>query len=110
VTGTLTPHISLEAALETIEAALIDDDNPGGAGRYIPDVLYVAEIKTKRVARFPESLLARIWNECLGAKAIPFDTTTREALIAEGCKHPELKRHIEAWQKMRRTGSKWVTQ
>ena len=72
-------------------------------------VLYVAEIKTARVERQPESLIAKLWKECLGARAIPFDPVAREAMIADGCEHPELKRHIEAWQEMKRTGSKWVT-
>lgn len=40
---------------------------------------------------------------------IPFNPIAREALIAEGSNHPELKRHIEAWQEMKRTGSKWAT-
>ncbi len=70
---------------------------------------YVAGLKTKRVERLPESLIAKVWNECLGARAIPFDPEARKALIADGCKHPELKRHIEAWQEMKRMGSKWVT-
>jgi len=71
--------------------------------------LYVAEITTGHVECKPESLIAKLWHECLGARAIPFDPVAREALIADGCKHPELKRHIEAWQEMKRTGSKWVT-
>jgi hypothetical protein len=72
------------------------------------DVLFVAEVKATGVDA-PESIIAKIWNECLGPNPIPFDPVAREALIAEGCKHPELKRHIEAWQEMKRTGSKWVT-
>ncbi|NTW54651.1 MAG: hypothetical protein HGB15_07815 [Chlorobaculum sp.] len=67
----------------------------------------LAEIIPEGAAQ-PESMIAKIWNECLGPNPIPFDPVAREALIAEGCKHPELKRHIEAWQKMKRTGSGWV--
>ncbi|TNJ40038.1 hypothetical protein FGF66_01720 [Chlorobaculum thiosulfatiphilum] len=74
----------------------------------IDGVLFVAEIKPTGVDQ-PQSMIAKIWDECLGPKAIPFDHVAREALIAEGCKHPELKRHIEAWQEMKRTGSKWAT-
>lgn len=99
---TLTSRISLTATLETMEAALPRDHKD----RY---VLYMAEIRTKRVERSPESLIAKIWNECLGARPIPFEPEARKALIADGCKQPELKRHIEAWQEMKRTGSKWVT-
>ncbi len=55
----------------------------------------------KRIQRRPESLLAKVWNECLDANFIPFDAAARKALIAQGCKHPELRRHIEAWQKMK---------
>jgi len=78
-------------------------------GSVIPDIIFVSEIYPKQKDRKPESLIAKLWYECLGARAIPFDPTAREALIAYGCKHPELKRHIEAWQEMKRTGSKWVT-
>ena len=71
-------------------------------------VFFLAEIKVAG-ADFPQSMIAKIWNECLGPKPIPFDPVARKALIAEGCKHPDLKRHIEAWQEMKRTGSKWAT-
>jgi Molecular chaperone, HSP90 family len=70
--------------------------------------LYAAEIKTKQVECSPASLISTIWNECLGARAIPFDPKARAQMIADGCKHPELKRHIKAWQEMKRDGSKWA--
>jgi hypothetical protein len=54
-------------------------------------------------------MIARIWNETLGARAIPFNPVERDALIADGKKHSELKRHIDAWEELKRTGSKWVT-
>ena len=54
-------------------------------------------------------MIAKIWNECLGKRAIPFDPLAREAIIADGCRHPELKRHIEKWQEMKRTNSEWCT-
>jgi hypothetical protein len=97
-TGDLTPHVSLESALEAIEDAVFPD---GWDIREHRVVLFVAEIQTRPTPRSPESLLARIWNECLGPTAIPFDPADRQALIAKGCNHPELKRHIEAWRKMR---------
>jgi hypothetical protein len=98
INGSLYSHISLQSALEVMENGFSLDrrDNP--------DMLYIAEIKTKYIKRTPESLLAKIWNECLGARAVPFDDVARKALIDEGCKHPELKRHINAWQKIKRTG------
>ncbi len=98
--GVLEPSISLETVLKELESK--NESNP--------DIIcaYVAEIKTQRVERQPESLIAKIWKECLGARAIPFNPDAREALITDGCKHSELKRHIEAWQEMKRTGSKWV--
>jgi hypothetical protein len=72
-------------------------------------VLFAAEIRTRRVVRQPETLLAEVWNEFLGERAIPFDTAARAALFSHCCQHAELRRHIEAWQEMERTGSKWVT-
>jgi len=97
--GTLDSSVSLEALLGEMETSISEITNM---------VLYVAEIKTQRIPHNPESLIAKIWHECLGARAIPFDPDARNALIADGCKHLELKRHIESWQEMRRTGSKWV--
>jgi hypothetical protein len=72
------------------------------------DLFYFAEIQTKPNSPQPETLLAKIWNECLGPQPIPFDPEARSKLIEHGKQHPELKRHIEAWEKMKRTGSKWV--
>lgn len=56
----------------------------------------------------PTSLLAQLWHESLGETAIPFDPHERELLIQRGRKHPELKRHIDAWTEMKKAGSKWV--
>jgi len=70
--------------------------------------ILVSDIRTKDIKRPPKSVIAKIWEECLGAHAIPFDPEAREVLIAEGCKHPALKRHIESWKEMKRTGSKWI--
>ncbi|HEX7333106.1 MAG TPA: hypothetical protein VF290_16500 [Pyrinomonadaceae bacterium] len=96
-TGMLDSPFPLIPFLEAIEL-----------GKKNEGVLFAAEIRTGRVES-PNSMIARIWDECLGARAIPFDSAEREALIADGKKHPELKRHIEAWEEMKRTGSKWVT-
>ncbi len=110
-TGTITKYKSFKTVIKPIENAFRDKIKQHHSRRrsYVPELLYVSEFRIKKVERTPESLIAKIWNECLGARAIPFDPAAREALIADGCKHPELKRHIEAWQEMKRTGSKWVT-
>jgi hypothetical protein len=55
------------------------------------------------------SPLAVVWNECLGPQAIPFDGAERKELIEKGRSHPDLGRHIDAWQKMKDEGSKWAT-
>ena len=109
-TGTIKQAISLEPILEAMEDAMTssksrhhyhsDDD--------LPDVVFVAELKTKTPSRLPESPIARIWNECLGQKAIPFDLVARQALIDQGRKHPELKIHIEAWEELKRSASAWT--
>ncbi|WP_026600382.1 HD domain-containing protein [Methylomonas sp. 11b] len=100
-TGTSDSNVQLQPILEMIEEVL-------EANREDVDAVFVAEIKTTS-ANSPESLIAKIWNECLGPTAIPFDPIAREALIARGYQHPELKRHIEALQEMKDTGSKWVS-
>ena len=96
-TGTLKATLPLESILTLLES----DENCEG-------VLFASEIETEPVKE-PESMIAKIWNECLGPKPIPFDPAAREALISKGCKHPELERHIKAWKEMKRTGSKWGT-
>jgi hypothetical protein len=73
-----------------------------------PAAFYVWEIKTRPSNPKPETLLAKIWNECLGHNPIPFDPEARRKLIEGGRRHPELNQHIEAWEEMKRTGSKWV--
>jgi hypothetical protein len=71
--------------------------------------MFVAEIQAATTPCSPKTLLAKVWNECLGPKIIPFDSDARKALIEHGRRHPELKRHIEAWEEMKRTGSKWAS-
>lgn len=111
ITGSFTADKSFENVLKPIENVFRDDNEHPHPWRIstVPEFLYVTELLTRKVGSSPETLIAKIWYECLGARAIPFDPAAREALIADGCKHPELKRHIEAWKEMKRTGSKWVT-
>ena len=110
-TGEDSSYTLLADLLFGIENSILANHNPE-RHRYRPaisGILYVAEIHTERSKYTPGSILASIWNECLGPRIIPFDPTAREALITEACKHAELKRHIEAWQEMKRTGSKYVS-
>ncbi len=114
-TGELNGAVPLEPMLEAWEDVIqgkrqdrlsrsrFADDMEGGDG-----VLFVAEVRTVS-ANSPESTIAKIWNECLGARAIPFNPAARKALIAKGSKHAELKRHLDKWKEMKRTGSKGVT-
>ncbi len=95
-----TGDLPLERFIECMEL----DNTTKGLG----DIFYVAEIKTKPSNPEPETLIAKLWNECLGPHPIPFDPIARCELIEKGRQHPELKRHIEAWEEMKRTGSKWV--
>jgi len=103
--------IQLNDVVNEIESAMeADHDTERHWDRSaIPVFVYVAEIQTREAEYTPESLVAQYWNEYLGPRAIPFDPAAREALIADACKHPDLKRHIEAWQEMKRTDSKWAT-
>jgi len=56
----------------------------------------------------PQSLLACTWNEVLCPRAIPFDPAARALLVEHGRRHPELRAHIERWEKMKAANSKWV--
>ena len=76
---------------------------------WLPEIMFVAEIKIRVEPKLPESLIAKVWNECLGATPIPIDQTARNALIEKGRQHEELNRHIRAWEEMKRTGAKWVS-
>ncbi|MDB6112820.1 MAG: ATP-binding protein, partial [Pedosphaera sp.] len=76
--------------------------------RMKPDLLFVAEVATKPSLAKPESLIARIWNECLGTSAIPFNPAARRLLINRAQQHSELKIHIAAWEEMKSTDSKWA--
>lgn len=95
--GTLIDPLPLDQLIETLALEKTDA------------LFYFAEVQTKPNNNLkPESLLAKIWNECLGPQPIPFDPEARRTLIEHGRLHSELKRHIEAWEEMKRTGSKWV--
>lgn len=99
---------SLEDFLRKFEdRAILQNQLRRGERR--PHTLYVAELKVKQASTSPISLIASIWNECLGPSAIPFNQVARDSLIEHGRQHLELRRHIEAWEEMKRTGSKWVT-
>jgi molecular chaperone HtpG len=62
------------------------------------DNTFAAELRRDPVQDEPTSLLAKLWIECLGRTGIPFDAVDRQALIAKARQHPELKRHMDAWQ------------
>jgi hypothetical protein len=88
--------IDLKDVLGALQAAL----SPSLRRRYSPSVLFVAELQTPRAEQGPETLIAQVWNECLGARSIPFDTDGRKLLIEQARQHPELQRHIDAWERM----------
>jgi hypothetical protein len=102
--GNFASNIALEPLIDKIRDATANDTSGGE----LPDVLFVAEIQTAPAPRSAETMLAQIWNECLGAQIIPFDPDARNAMIEHGRQHPELKRHIEVWEEMKRAGSKWA--
>lgn len=89
---------NLKSALNALQAALPQSQRR----RYSPSVLFVAELQTPHTEELPETLIAQVWKESLGPTAIPFDLADRQALIERGRQHPELQRHIEAWERMSR--------
>jgi hypothetical protein len=102
--GNLTHAIALKPLIDAIESAAANDTDEGDP----PDMLFIAELQTTSAPCTPETLLAKVWSECLGLQIIPFDPDDRKALVEHGRQHPELKRHIEPWEEMKRTGSKWA--
>jgi len=89
--GAFRPSVSLKAVIDPLEAGFSRREPYRG-------VIYAAEIKTKKITDAPMTLMAKLWNECLGARAIPYDPVARDELIAHGSRHLELKRHIETWK------------
>lgn len=63
--------------------------------------VFVAQLRFTSRPHQPETLVARIWSECLGPSIIPFDPDSRRALIEKGRQHAELRRHIEYWERAR---------
>jgi hypothetical protein len=106
--GDLKPSLPLGDIIEAIEGRSDEDAGPRLSRHSSSNahVHYAAEIVVNHTAHEPATPLALIWRECLGDKAIPFDPKARKALIAAGSRHPELKRHIEAWKKMGRRASR----
>jgi len=99
-TGIESEYLPTEQLIESLENQNNDVSH---------DVIqFIVEIKTEPRNTKPETQLAKIWNECLGPNPIPFDPIARRDLIEKGRQHPELKIHIEKWEEMKRTGSKWV--
>ena len=90
--------VCLGSLIEPIEVWLGDDASP----------VFAAELKIRPTTDIPKSPLAALWAECLGEKAVPFNRTARRELIDHALSHIELRRHIEAWQTMKRAKSKWV--
>ena len=70
--GSIEPSISLKAMIQATEKWATDHTDRGWGS-----VLYAAEIWTKQEVRTPESPIAKLWNECLGARAIPFGGLSR---------------------------------
>jgi hypothetical protein len=101
------PSRFLEASIAAMEKSKRSGSRSDSDGSS-RGAIYVIKVETQRMPQSPRSFVAQVWNECLGARAIPFDVKARKDLIDHGSKHPELKRHIEAWKKMRDDNSKWV--
>ncbi len=100
-------HLATSGLLESmmpLESLLLEAEGNSD----LKEILFALEL-TFGLPDEPQSMVAKIWKECLGKKAIPFDPIAREALIEEGSKHVDLKRHIDAWQEMKQSGSKWAT-
>ncbi|MEI6848051.1 MAG: hypothetical protein WCK32_08505 [Chlorobiaceae bacterium] len=100
--NTLNQSLSLEVILQDLE------DKYKSQFGIIPDVLFVSHINTEQTSPSPKSLIAKIWYECLGKNAIPFNNVDREMLINRGRKHDELNRHINAWMALKSNASKYV--
>lgn len=70
-------------------------------------IMFAGHFRIDRLGR-ADSSLEELWLGCLGHRPIPFDPKAREAMIEDACKLPQLRRHIEAWRELKRTGSKWA--
>lgn len=102
-TGDIKPVLDLPDLLKRISAQMVEAETKDNRANFSEDdyIFYVAEIHTEPSQCEPESFLAKLWYDILGANPIPCDAEKRQALIEKGRAHPELKRHIEAWEMMK---------
>jgi molecular chaperone HtpG len=77
--------------------------------RYCGIPIFFVAVLDPIVADGTWSRLAQLWTKLLGAKPIPFDTDARAELISKAGIHPEIKRHLAVWTKMKQMDSKWAT-
>lgn len=104
-TGDIRPELDLPDLLKKFTVPMFNEEPLYSAEGFKEDfIFYVAEIHTEPNQCEPESFLAKLWYEILGANPIPFDVKKRKKLIEKGRAHPELKRHIEAWETMKADG------
>jgi hypothetical protein len=97
-TGTILTSVSSQDWIATMET--LTEGRKFRGESLDPDCLYAVELRTELRKLEPESLIAKLWNECLGENAIPFDSEARRAMIEDASRHPELKRHLKAWEQI----------
>jgi len=108
--GNLVTQNDLDKILGVAEQTLIHDVKSTQYQQIGLDrtILYVAEIQTQGVVHQPKTSLAKIWQECLGRRAIPIDESARTEMIGIACKNRELKRHIQSWLQLKKENSRWA--
>src|SRR5262249_26837343 len=72
-------------------------------------VSYAAQFELEFRKPAPETRLAKLWHERLGANAIPIDAGSREQLVSRGIEHTDLRRHILAWKSLKEKRSPWAS-
>lgn len=102
--GELQTPLPLQLMLEEMEASLKAQNEPSWHFSQ-GDIVFVVQLEVEHSSPADKSVLASIWEECLGPRAIPFDPVKRQQMIEDARQHPEMRRHLEKWEQKKREGT-----
>jgi len=73
-----------------------------------PDLLYACCADLRNNDLNTQTLFSKVWHECLGNSAVPFDKKERDEMIVSAQTNKQLNKYIKSWGNMKKQKSKWV--